>query len=51
MAILTYIAMVYARRKYEEDIRELNGYVEKNFKAGKPPPPLTTLCGIKEKKE
>jgi glucan phosphoethanolaminetransferase (alkaline phosphatase superfamily) len=50
LAILFVIFMFDARRKYERGSRELNGYVE-NFKAGKPLPPLTTLCGVKEKEE
>lgn len=50
LVILFVVFMFHARRKYERDIRELNGYVE-NFKTGKPLPPLTTLCGVKEKEE
>jgi Flp pilus assembly protein TadB len=49
-AILFVILMFHARRKYERGIRKLNGYVE-NFEAGRPLPPLTTLCGVKEKEE
>jgi len=41
---------VRTSRRYNDGIRKLNGHIE-DFKAGKPLPPLTTLCGIKEKKE
>jgi Flp pilus assembly protein TadB len=49
LIILFDIFMFYARRKYERDIRKLNGYIE-DFKAGKPLPSLTALCGVKGKK-
>jgi hypothetical protein len=43
------ILVFWTRNRYRDGIRKLDEYVE-NLKARKPLPPLTTLCGVKEKK-
>jgi energy-coupling factor transporter transmembrane protein EcfT len=44
------INLFWTRGRYRDGMRKLNGYVD-DFRASEPLPPLTTLCGIKEKKE
>lgn len=43
------ILLLWTRNRYRGGVRKLDEYVE-DLKAGKPLPPLTTLCGIEEKK-
>jgi hypothetical protein len=47
--VIMFCLAVRTSRRYNDGIRKVNGYIE-DFKASKPLPPLTTLCGIKEKK-
>jgi hypothetical protein len=49
LVALSGVFIFLARRNYQDGVRALNGY-EKDFRAGKPLPPFTTLCGVKEKK-
>jgi hypothetical protein len=49
LTVLFCITYVIAHRREHDGIRKLDGYVE-DFKAGKPLPSLTQLCGVKEKK-